>query len=72
MNSLRDRRARPILLTFCFVAAHFRAPATTKRLPRAVADGQGGVIIAAADVAGTPERGIGASIARELAAAGMD
>ena len=36
--------------------ADFRAPTTSKRLPRAVADGRGGMIIAVADVAGSPER----------------
>jgi uncharacterized protein YndB with AHSA1/START domain len=34
----------------------FRAPTASKRAPRAVADGVGGIIIAVADVAGTPER----------------
>lgn len=34
----------------------FRAPTTSKRPPRAVADGKGGMIIALADVAGSPER----------------
>jgi uncharacterized protein YndB with AHSA1/START domain len=34
----------------------FRAPTISKRLPRAVADGKGGLIIAIADVAGSPER----------------
>src|SRR5260370_870936 len=36
--------------------ADFRAPTTSKRLPSAVADGGGGMIIAVADVAGSPER----------------
>lgn len=34
----------------------FRAPITSKRLPRAVADGGGGIIIAIAEVARSPER----------------
>ena len=34
----------------------FRAPSAAKRLPRAVADGKGGMIIAVANVAGSPER----------------
>ena len=34
----------------------FRAPTTSKRSPRAVGDGKGGMIIALADVAGSPER----------------
>ncbi len=34
----------------------FRAPSSSKRTLRAVADGAGGVIIAVAEVAGTPDR----------------
>jgi uncharacterized protein YndB with AHSA1/START domain len=34
----------------------FRAPTRSKRTPRAVADGPGGMIIAVAEVAGPPER----------------
>jgi uncharacterized protein YndB with AHSA1/START domain len=34
----------------------FRVPTVSRRLPRAVADGKGGIIIAVADVAGSPER----------------
>jgi len=34
----------------------FRAPKRSKRMPRAVADGPGGTIIAVVDVAGSPER----------------
>ncbi|MBI3596007.1 MAG: SRPBCC domain-containing protein [Nitrospirae bacterium] len=33
----------------------FRAPTTAKKLPRAVADGRGGIIIAVGEVAGSPE-----------------
>ena len=33
----------------------FRAPSTSKRLPRAVADGVGGIILAVAEVGGPPE-----------------
>jgi hypothetical protein len=36
--------------------ADFRAPTTSKRLPRAVADGIGGMILAVAEIAGTPEQ----------------
>jgi uncharacterized protein YndB with AHSA1/START domain len=34
----------------------FRAPPVSRKLPRAVADGRRGVIIATADVAGSPDR----------------
>jgi uncharacterized protein YndB with AHSA1/START domain len=34
----------------------FRAPAEAKKLPKAVADGIGGLILAVAEVAGTPEQ----------------
>lgn len=34
----------------------FRAPTAAKKLPRAVADGVNGIIIAVADIAGTPEQ----------------
>jgi len=34
----------------------FRAPTAAKKLPRAVADGANGIIIAVADIAGSPEQ----------------
>lgn len=44
----------------------FRAPTTSKRLPRAVADGGGGIIIAIAEVAGSPERAFRALTTNEV------
>jgi uncharacterized protein YndB with AHSA1/START domain len=46
--------------------ADFRAPTTAKRLPRAVADGIGGIIIAVAEVGGTPERAFRALTTTEI------
>jgi len=34
----------------------FRAPTESKRIPKAVADGIGGMILAVAEVSGTPEQ----------------
>lgn len=44
----------------------FRAPARSKRVPRAVADGAGGTIIAVAEVAGPPERAFNALTTSEV------
>ncbi len=46
--------------------ADFRAATTSKRLPRAVADGIGGIIIALADVTGTPEEVFHALTTKEI------
>ena len=46
--------------------ADFRAPTASKRIPRAVADGAGGLIIAVADVSGSPERAFHALTTSEV------
>ena len=43
-----------------------RAPSVAKKLPRAVADGAGGIIIAVAEVGGTPESAFQALTTKEL------
>jgi uncharacterized protein YndB with AHSA1/START domain len=49
-------RRREMTTTDLIDKADFRAPTLSRRLTRAVADGRRGVIIATADVAGSPER----------------
>lgn len=44
----------------------FRAPTTTKRIPKAAVDGLGGMILAFADLSGTPEQAFRALTTSEI------
>ncbi len=44
----------------------FRAPTESKRVPKVVADGIGGMILAVAEVAGTPEQVFNALTTNEV------